>query len=97
MLLFQCNKIKFSHEKAHIVGQESKPRSSDFYQTTCHGGNIKPMAYILSNSRSSRQIRTPLKCINHASKCHIYERYHHVDAHFTELLCFAMKKTLKMS
>ena len=46
-----------------------------FTKTTfCQRGNTKRMAQILSNSRSSRPIRTPLKSINHASKYCIYER-----------------------
>ena len=40
------------------------------------------MAHILSNSCSSRPLRTPLKSINHASKYPIYERYHYFDAQF---------------
>ena len=55
------------------------------------------MAHILSNSRSSRPIRTPLKSINHASKYHIYEKFNYFGAHFTEIQGFAMKKMLKMS
>ena len=38
------------------------------------------MAQILSNSRSSRQIRTHLKNINHAAKYHIYEKFHYFGA-----------------
>ena len=34
------------------------------------------MAHILSNSCSSRPIRTPLKSINHASKYCINEKFH---------------------
>ena len=55
------------------------------------------MRHILSNSRSSRPIRTPLKSINQASKYHIYEKFHYFDAHFNWLQGFAMKKMLKMS
>ena len=55
------------------------------------------MTHILSNSRSSRPIRNPLKSINHASKYCVYERYHYFGAHFTEIQRFAMKKMLKMS
>ena len=55
------------------------------------------MEHILSNSRSSRPIRTPLKSINHASKYCVYERYHYFGAHFTEIQRFAMKKMLIMS
>ena len=54
------------------------------------------MVHIVSNSRSSRPIRTPLS-ITHASKYRIYERYHYCGAHSTEIRCFAMKKMLKMS
>ena len=69
-----------------------------FTKTTfCQHGNTKRMAHILSNSRSSRPIKTPLKSINHASKYPIYVRYHYFCAHFTEIGCFAMKKLLKMS
>ena len=46
------------------------------------------MAQILSNSRSSRPIRTPLKSIDHASKYRIYEIYHYFGAHFTEIRHF---------
>ena len=54
-----------------------------FTKTTfCQRENTKRMAHNLSNSRSSRPIRTPLKSINHASKHHIYERYHHFGAYF---------------
>ena len=59
----------------HIVCRESKPRNSYFYQTTfCQHRNTKRIAHILSNSCSSRPIRTPLKNINHASKYRIYEK-----------------------
>ena len=81
----------------HFVSQESKPRNSDFYQNvSCQRGNTKSKVHILSNSRSSRPIRTPLKSINLASKYHIYERYHYFGAHFTKIRCFAMKKMLKI-
>ena len=54
-----------------------------FTKTTfCQRGNTKCMANILSNSCSSRPIRTPLKSINHASKYCIYERNHYFGAHF---------------
>ena len=53
------------------------------------------MAHILSNSCSSRPIRTPLKSINHASKYYIYEKFHYFGAHFTEIQGFVMKKMLK--
>ena len=61
----------------HIVGRESKPRNSDyFYQINfLSSGNTKCMTHILSNSRSFRPIRTPLKSINHASKYRIYEKF----------------------
>ena len=68
----------------HIVGQESKPCTLIFTKMTfCQRGNTKRMAHILSNSHSSRPIRTPLKSINHASKYCIYNRHHHFGAHFT--------------
>ena len=51
----------------------------------CQSGYTKRMAHILSNSRSSRPIRTPLKSINHASKYRIYEKFHYFGAHFTEI------------
>ena len=60
----------------------------------CQRGNTKRMAHILSNSRSSRPIRTPLKSINHASKYCIYENFHYFGAHFTEIRGLAMKKML---
>ena len=63
----------------------------------CQCGNTKRMAHILSNSHSSRPIRTALKSINHASKYLIYERYHYFGSLFTMIRCFAMKKMLKMS
>ena len=65
--------------------------------TFCQCGNANCMAHILSNSRSSRPIGTPLKSINHVSKDCIYEKIHYFGAHFTEMQGFAMKKTLKMS
>ena len=69
-----------------------------FTKTTfCQRGNTKRMGHILSISRSSRPMRTPLKSINHPSKYPIYEMYHYFGAHFTEIGCFAMKKMLKMS
>ena len=75
----------------YIVGRQSKPHNSDFYQNVfCQCRNTKRMAHILSNSCSSRPIRTPLKSINHASKYCIYERYHFFSANFTEIRCFAM-------
>ena len=76
------------------IGPESKPRNSDFSTKTtfCQHGNTKRKAHILSKSRSSRPIRTPLKSINHASKYRIHEIYH-----FTEIRDFAMKKMPKMS
>ena len=55
------------------------------------------MGHFLSNSPSSRPIRTPLKTINHDSKYGIYERYHHFGAYFTEIRSFAMKKMLEMT
>ena len=55
------------------------------------------MVNILSNSRSSRPIRTPLKSIDHASKSRIYEKFHYFGAHFTQIRGFAMKKMLKIS
>ena len=55
------------------------------------------MVHILSNSRSSRPIRTPSKSINHGSKYRIYEKFHYFGAHFTEIQVFAMKKMPKMS
>ena len=70
-----------------------------FTKTTfCRLRNTKCMSHILSNSCSSRSIRTPLKSINHASKNCIYERYmyHYFGAHFTEMQCFAMKKMLSV-
>ena len=45
----------------------------------------KHIAHILSNSRSSRPIRTPLKSINHASKYCIYEKFHYFGAQFNEI------------
>ena len=60
----------------------------------CQRGNTKHMAHILSNSRSSRPIRTPF---NHASKYRIYEKFHYFGAHFTEIRGFAITKMLKMS
>ena len=82
----------------HIVGRESKPRNSDIYQNDfCQHGNTKRMAHILSNSRSSRPIRTPLKSINHASKYRIYEKFHYFTANFTEIQGLTMKGMLKMS
>ena len=69
-----------------------------FTKTTfCQHWNTKRMVHILSNSRSSRPIRTPLKSINHASKYRIYEKFHYLGVHFTEIRGFAMKKMLKMS
>ena len=65
--------------------------------TFCQHGNTKHIAHILSNSRSSRPIRTPLKSIKHASKYGIYEKLHNFGAHFTKIQGFAMKKMLKMS
>ena len=53
------------------------------------------MVHNLSNSHSSRPIRTPLKSINHASKYGIYEKFHYFGAHFTEIRGFAIKKMLK--
>ena len=47
------------------------------------------MPHILSNSRSSRPIRTPLKSINHPSKYRIYEIFHYFGAHFTEIQGFS--------
>ena len=87
------------HEILSIVGRESKPRNSDFYQNVvfCQRGNTKRMAHVLSNPRSSRLIRTLLKSINHASKYRIYEKFHYFGAHFTEIRGFSMKKMLKMS
>ena len=76
-----------------IVSRESKPRNSRL----CQRGNTKCMEHILSKSRSSRPIRTPLKSINHASKYCIYERFHYFGAHFTKIGSFAMKKMLKTS
>ena len=68
-----------------------------FTKTTfCQPGNTKCIGHILSNSRSSRPIRTPLKHIYHASKYCINKRYHHFGSHFTEIGCIAMKKMLKM-
>ena len=55
------------------------------------------MGHILSNSRRSRPIRSPLKGINHVSKYRVYEKFHYFGAHFTEIRGFAMKKVLKMS
>ena len=69
-----------------------------FTKTTfCQRGNTKRTAHILSNSRSSKPIRTPLKSIDHASKYRVYEKFHYFGAHFTEIRNFAMKKMLKMS
>ena len=69
-----------------IVGRESKPRNSEFYQNDfCQCGNTKCMAHILSNSSRSRPIRTPLKCINHSSKYRIFEIFHYFGAHFTKI------------
>ena len=65
--------------------------------SVCQGGNTKRMVHILSNSCSSRPIRTPLQSVNHASKYRIYEKFHYFGAHFTEIRGFAMKKMLKMS
>ena len=65
--------------------------------TFCQGGNTKRIANILSNSHSSRPIRTPLKSTNHASKYCIFDKLHYFGAHFTEIQGFAMKKMLKMS
>ena len=63
----------------------------------CQCGHTKRMAHILSNSRSSRPIRTPLKSINSASKYLIYGKFHYFGSHFTEICGFALKKMLKMS
>ena len=66
--------------------------------TFCQRGNTKRMVHILSNSRISRPIRTPLKSINHALKYRIFEKFHYFGAHFSfEIQGFAMKKILKMS
>ena len=79
-------------------GRESKPHNSDFYQKDFfQRGNTKRMAHILSNYRSSRPIKTPLKSINLASKCRIYENFHYLVAHFTKIRGFALKKMLKIS
>ena len=50
------------------------------------------MALIQSNSRSSNQIRIPLKSINYASKYRIYEKFHYFGAHFTEIQGFCHEK-----
>ena len=64
-----------------------------FTKTTfCQRGNTKRIAHILSNSRSSRPIRTHLKSINHASKYRIYEKFHCFGAHLTEIRGVAVKK-----
>ena len=69
-----------------------------FTKTTfCQHGKTKRLAHILSNSRSSRPIRTRLKSINLASNYSIYEKFHYFGAHFTEIRGFAMKKMLKIS
>ena len=80
-----------------IVGRESKPRNSDFYQNDflsmrdyqTHGANSV-------ESRSSRPIRSPLKSINHASKYRIYENFHYLGAHFTEIRGFCHEKDAQM-
>ena len=46
----------------------------------CQCVNTKGMAHILSNSCSSRPIRTALKSTNNASKYRIYERYNYFGA-----------------
>ena len=64
-----------------------------FTKTTfCQCGNIKRMAHILSNSPSSRPIRTPLKSIYSASKYRIYDRYHQFGAHFYRDTMFCHEK-----
>ena len=50
------------------------------------------MVLILSNSRSSRPIRTHLKSINYASKYRIYVRYHYFGVHFTKIGLFCHEK-----
>ena len=46
----------------HIVVRETKPLDSDFTKMTfCQHWNNNHMAHILSNSRSARPIRIPLK------------------------------------
>ena len=67
-----------------------------FTKTTfCQCGNTKRMAHILSNSLSSRPIKTPLKSINHASKYCIYENFLYFSALFTEIQGFAWKRCSK--
>ena len=63
--------------------------------TFCQRGNTKRMVHILSNSRISRPIRTPLKSINHALKYCIYEKFHYFRAHFTDIQGLAMKRYSK--
>ena len=50
------------------------------------------MSHILTNSPSSRPIKTPLKSISHASKFRIYERYHYFGALFYRDTMFCHEK-----
>ena len=80
----------------YIASRESKPPNSDFYQNDFfQRGNTNRMAHILSNSRSFRLIRTPLK--HQSCLYRIYEKFHYFAAHFPEIRAFAMRKMLKMS
>ena len=93
MQIHFCNCLKYISS----VGSQNLITLIFTKTTFCQRGNTKRMAHILSNSRSSRPIRTPLKSIIHASQYCILERYHYFGANFAEIQCFAMKKMLKMS